>query len=185
MHSWIERLYQAQLTYFDQRNPSQARWLREAGGFLLFGTIGSEAVLRPDGSVWICAADNWDDPSPNWEWHEARGVDRWGALVLGAERVPEVAQLLPERPGTSPTCARCAGRSYILGTATSGGSSAQSAAALGGWNRRRPNPRMQPTGGIKTTQKNVSRGSTWLLEPTLDVPLQSPDEGTRRVPGTN
>jgi hypothetical protein len=121
MYSWIERLYQAQLTYFEHRNPSQARWLREAGGFLLFGTIGSEAVLRPDGSVWICAADNWDDPSPNWEWREAHGVDRWGALVLGAERVPEVAQLLPERPSTAPTCARCAGGSYILGTATSRG----------------------------------------------------------------
>lgn len=121
MYSWIERLYQGQLTYFEQRNPSHARWLREAGGLLLFGTIGSDAVLRPDGSVWIRGADNWDAPSPNWEWREARGVERWGALVLGAERVPEIAQLLPERTGAAPTCSRCAGGSYILGTATSRG----------------------------------------------------------------
>ena len=121
MHTWIERLYQAQLEYFERRNPSHARWLREAGGLLLFGTIGSDAVLRPDGSVWIRAAPNWDDPKPDWEWREARGVERWGALVLGAERAPEVAQLLPERPGSATTCARCAGASYILATATSRG----------------------------------------------------------------
>jgi hypothetical protein len=89
--------------------------MEEAGGVLLYGTIGGAAYLRPDGSVWLHWAVDWVNDSEQYEWREAAGDDRWGALVLGARRIPELRRLLPVRESETPDCPRCEGSGFVLG----------------------------------------------------------------------
>ena len=112
---WIERLYKAQLSEVERTDPGLAASIREAGGVLLFGTVGSEGYLRPDGTVWLNEAENWTAPSSEdvrYSWRQAEGKDRWSALTLGSRRLPEVAQLLPARPADAPDCSGCGGSGY-------------------------------------------------------------------------
>ena len=105
---WIVRLLEAQLGELEPTNPSLAESIRDAGGVLLYGTIGSAGYLRPDGSVWINDADNWDESVDiRFVWREATGPERWSALVLGSRRMPEIAQLLPKRSADAIDCAAC------------------------------------------------------------------------------
>ena len=97
-----------------REEPKSAEWISEAGGVLLFGTIGSEAFLRPDGSVWYHEVVNWPSDPEKYEWREGRGNDRWAALVLGSKRMPELRKLLPQRPPNAPNCSACGGRGLIF-----------------------------------------------------------------------
>jgi hypothetical protein len=94
--------------------PKSADWLREAGGMLLYGSIGSEAYLRPDGTVWYYSAVDWVNDPDKYVWHQGHGNERWAALVLGSRRIPELEELLPVRPPDTPNCARCDGRGEIF-----------------------------------------------------------------------
>ncbi len=108
--NWIDRLREAQLGELDRRDPGLAEYVRQSGGVRLYGTIGSEGFLRPDGSVWIYEAENWAaQEEVRGVWREATREERWAALVLGSARLPEVARLLPERPPGVPDCERCGG----------------------------------------------------------------------------
>ena len=120
MPNWIDQLYRAALATADS-STSDAAWLRQAGGIPLYGTIGSEAALRPDGSVWTYGADNPLTPDAGSSWREATGPERWGALTLGVARYPEVAQLLPKRPPGAKDCRLCKGSGYIHRDATGRG----------------------------------------------------------------
>jgi hypothetical protein len=96
-YSWLEGFVKASMVEAERRDPQSARWLREAGGILLFGSFGTEAYLRPDGSVWYHETEDWGAQSPAYAWREAEGKDRLGALVLGSRRIPKLRRLLPER----------------------------------------------------------------------------------------
>ena len=113
MPNCVERLYRAALAPADSTNPAEAAWLRQAGGVLLYGTVGSEAVLRPDGSVWTYGADNPLSPYPSPPWPEATRLERWGALTLSTTLNPEVGRLLPKRPPGAKDCTLCKGTGYI------------------------------------------------------------------------
>jgi hypothetical protein len=88
--------------------------LEEAGGLFLFATIGADAYLRPDGSVWYRRDKDLSKEADDHDWAEAKGNDRLAALVLGTKRTPELAALLPTRPPSTPDCSRCSGRGEIL-----------------------------------------------------------------------
>jgi hypothetical protein len=91
-----------------------AQELQEAGGLLLFATIGCEAYLRPDGSVWYREDKSLPNEPERYEWREGQGNDRWAGIVLGSRRMPELGALLPARPANTPACSRCHGRGEIL-----------------------------------------------------------------------
>jgi hypothetical protein len=110
---WLPAFMAARTAAAEREHPERAKWLKEAGGITLFGTIGAEAYLRPDGSVWYYRAVDWAN-SDEYEWREARGNERWAALVLGSKRMPELKKLLPQRPPNAPDCGRCGGRGEIL-----------------------------------------------------------------------
>ena len=107
MH-WFDRVRHQQLVALERDSPGTAAWLRERGAIYLYGTIGSEAVLLPDGRVRIWYADQWPE-SEEYTERDASPKERIGALVLGARRHPELHELLPERPDGAPNCATCAG----------------------------------------------------------------------------
>ena len=107
MH-WFDDLRRSQLADFEAVNPGMAAWLRELGALYLYGTIGSEAVLQPDGTVRIWRADGWPESDALTE-REATPMERIGSLVLGARRHAELRELLPVRPAETPDCATCAG----------------------------------------------------------------------------
>ena len=65
--------------------------------------------VRPD--------DHWSEPNgPEPEWRPAHEHERTAALVIAAERIPEVRSLLPTRPANALTCVRCSG--YFIETIT-------------------------------------------------------------------
>ena len=115
MHEWYDRVRSAQWRALERSDPERVRWLRSFDALHLYGTIGSEAVLRSDGTVWIASDDHWDDPTgaaP--EWRVADKRERTSALVIAGERMPEVRSLLPTRPSTAVDCPRCYGTGYFF-----------------------------------------------------------------------
>ena len=70
--------------------------------FVIYADLGGAALLDLDGRVWFFPWDGeaaWED-SANW---------RLTALVIGAERFPELQELLPVRPSLAPDCSSCQG----------------------------------------------------------------------------
>jgi hypothetical protein len=85
------------------------RFLEEAGGMTLFGTIGASYHLRPDGSVWV---NEWVPDSPNvdeWRWRKASPQEAIGAIKVAAKRLTRLAQLIPEPTPSTLPCAGCGG----------------------------------------------------------------------------
>jgi hypothetical protein len=74
----------------------------EKQAFLVYADIGGAALLSVDGRVWELP---WDAEDA----HEASVQGRLLALVIGAERFPELQELLPVRPASTPDCAACQG----------------------------------------------------------------------------
>ena len=110
---WLPTFVRARMDQAALEQPKSADWLREAGGILLYGSIGSEAYLRPDGTVWYYSAVDWVNDPDKYEWHEGRGTERWAALGLGSRRMPELKALLPVRTPDAANCPRCEGRGEI------------------------------------------------------------------------
>ncbi len=78
-------------------------------GFSLHGSIGMEAFLRGDGSVWV---ETWEfDQTDRAERREVLGAERLTNLVIAAQRRPALAALLPQRNDDSRKCERCDGGS--------------------------------------------------------------------------
>jgi len=50
---WLPGFVQAHRVAEVLRRPESAQWLDESKGMCLYGTIGHDAYLRPDGSVWF------------------------------------------------------------------------------------------------------------------------------------
>ena len=82
-------------------------------GLLLFGTIGCEAYLRPDGSViW------YEEPvgAAGYQSYEKRTPtpqERAGAINAGGRRHPELRELLPVRTADA-TCMVCRGTGTFI-----------------------------------------------------------------------
>jgi hypothetical protein len=108
----FELLRQRQMRELRAQGPGDgAAWLEASRALRLFGTIGSEAVLHPDGTVVIYDYDDWStDGSPGYTIATAaEGGERIASLVLGAEQMPELAAMLPARPDGAFDCGVCEG----------------------------------------------------------------------------
>jgi hypothetical protein len=81
---------------------SVRRVAAEKRAFLVYSDIGGAALLSVDGRVWELP---WDDEDA----YEATPQGRLCALVIGAERFPELQELLPIRPASTPNCLGCQG----------------------------------------------------------------------------
>jgi hypothetical protein len=79
----------------------------------LFGTIGYEALLAPDGAVWINDTEDWCAAELVWRWRRAPRGEALGAIKVAAERIPELGALVPARPADVPACAACRGSGIL------------------------------------------------------------------------
>src|SRR5579859_6515748 len=68
----------------------------QSGGVFLWGTLGTEAALRPDGSVWLGEAPIGEDGPV--QWRRATEQERLGLLSHAAPSWPELRTLLRARP---------------------------------------------------------------------------------------
>jgi hypothetical protein len=108
MTDWFRELQQAQLSHFSRSNPGTASWIGELDAVYLYGTIGSEAVLLPDGRVRVWYAERWPE-SEEYTERDATSDERVAALVIGARRWPQLARLLPARANDAVSCHHCGG----------------------------------------------------------------------------
>jgi hypothetical protein len=116
MLPWFESRFVEQLDEFEQHNPAMASLIRRLEVIYLFGTIGIEAVLKPDGRVLVMVDENLGDPFPSIEpsWRPATEHERIPALVIGSRRIPELAELLPRRPPAATDCKPCRGTGWLV-----------------------------------------------------------------------
>lgn len=84
---------------------------REYTAINLYGGPVSGHLLRSDG---VIARWDWDllDSGENYAVESDPG---WclGALVIGAERIPELSEVLPTRPNQAATCVDCNGMGFL------------------------------------------------------------------------
>src|SRR6266545_7898300 len=100
MLPWFERRRAQQLADYDRDNPKIAEEMRRLDALYLFGTIGLEAVLKSDGTVFVAVDDAWDEPGrPPPPWRPATERERTASLVIARKRIPEVGELLPRSTG--------------------------------------------------------------------------------------
>ena len=116
MDLWYYRLRDQQWRTHDERGSDGSGWLRELDALYLFGTIGTEAILRGNGEVWVRPDEHWDDPgAPDPGWRPADEHERTASLVIASERMPDVRSLLPTRPPNAINCSRCSGSGWFIG----------------------------------------------------------------------
>jgi hypothetical protein len=116
MDRWYYRLRDQQWRDYDQRESDGSSWLRDMDALYLFGTIGTEAILRGDGEVWVRPDEHWGQANaPQPQWRPANEQERTSALVIACKRMPDVGLLLPTRPPTATNCLRCSGSGWLLG----------------------------------------------------------------------
>ena len=106
---WLPDFVRKRMAEEIAQDARSADWLAVAKGMTLYGTIGHEVYLRPDGTVWFHHAVDWVNDPDTWAWSQATLPEAWGAFLIAAKRIPEVARLVPERPTTAPDCADCLG----------------------------------------------------------------------------
>jgi hypothetical protein len=84
------------------RRSAPAALSHDGRAVMIYGDIGGAAYIAPDGEITL---EPWDDlPSNQWR---ADPEFRLVALVAGARKHPELAELLPSRPVDAIACEQC------------------------------------------------------------------------------
>ena len=105
-----DRLQRRVASYLAGPVPDEAvrRVAVEKQAFLVYSDIGGAALLSVDGRVWELP---WDAD----EAQEASVPGRLLALVIAAERFPDLREMLPVRPASAPDCPACQGTGRFAG----------------------------------------------------------------------
>jgi hypothetical protein len=107
LHAQIRSLVARWLASPDHADLTEA--VRVSGALPVYSDMGGTLFIRPDGEVLFLEIDSEDDePRPL-----ADEAWRMTAVVVGAERYPELRPLVPSRPADTPDCDACAGRGRI------------------------------------------------------------------------
>lgn len=109
---WVRAFVAARMDSAAARSRIDAEEVARIGGIRLYGTIGGEGILRPDGSVWFYEVKR--VTPEEYGWRRATYLEGLGAIVLGIEHFPELRRLLPERPSGEPDCRACHGTGEVI-----------------------------------------------------------------------
>jgi hypothetical protein len=90
------------------KDPGLVEAVRSNGALPVYADIGGTLLLRPDGE--ILALDHGSRTAPQ---IEADPGWRITAVVVGAEKYPELRRLLPVRPPGTENCQWCEGRGRV------------------------------------------------------------------------
>jgi hypothetical protein len=104
--AWVR--YRAALAVATAPTPeARQQRLNEPPSAYLFGTLGYDALLYPDGSVWVREYEMFDaDLGPS-KWYKATGLHRTYPIVAASRRFPELRRLLPKRTSGARDCDAC------------------------------------------------------------------------------
>jgi hypothetical protein len=83
--------------------------VRASGALPVYSDMGGTLFLRPDGEILFLDHESEDD-EPQFETDEGWRIS---AVVVGAEKYPELRPLLPIRPADTEDCDACAGQGRI------------------------------------------------------------------------
>lgn len=83
--------------------------VRASGALPVYSDMGGTLLLRPDGEI-LFLDDASEDDKPRLETDEGWRIT---AVVVGAEKYPELRPLLPIRPAVAEACDACAGQGRI------------------------------------------------------------------------
>lgn len=116
MDLWYYERRNEQWRAYEKTGSSDSRWLREMDALYLFGTIGTEAILRGNGEVWVRPDEHGGQPdAPEPQWRPADTHERYASLVIAAEKMPEIRSLLPTRVADAVDCTLCTGSGWVVG----------------------------------------------------------------------
>jgi hypothetical protein len=105
---WVIRSLVDRWLVSPPNDPELAETVRTSGALPVYADMGGTLFLRPDGEILVLEHDSTDAPQieadPGWN---------ITALVVGAEKYPELAQLLPARPPGTANCEECEGRGAV------------------------------------------------------------------------
>ena len=110
MADWLQDFVARHTAGQGSRDAALKHLLQQAGGMRLFGTMGADVFLRPDGST-VSLIEGSGTESDHW--HDDTADERIAALVIALDRYPELASLLPSRPNDAQDCAGCQGSGRI------------------------------------------------------------------------
>jgi hypothetical protein len=89
--------------------PDLTETVRASGALPVYSDVGGTLLLRPNGEILFLDAVTGDD-EPQLETDQGWRIT---AVVVGAERYPELRPLLPIRPAVAEKCDACAGQGRI------------------------------------------------------------------------
>lgn len=113
MLSWFDDVRRARIERCEARaHPRLVASLSSVGDLYLHSAPGADYFLRRDGSVWEAFRSL---EGGALQWREVEDGDRVAALVLSLDDVPEVAELLPQRPPAAVKCPSCDGADVVVG----------------------------------------------------------------------
>jgi len=96
-------------TLIDREKERSTPLLSKDGKALyVYGTIGCDCYVSPDGDVYI---EGWDI-NMDVEVDRSRPA-QITVLILGSKKLPKLAELLPKRPPETPDCVTCHGTGRI------------------------------------------------------------------------
>jgi hypothetical protein len=102
----IDAELKSALTRFRAARPEQSRLERELDAVVLVSDIGGDALLTMDGRL------TQDSPFDGVT-EIASLFSRRAVLVLGVQRIPELARVLPTRVSGAEDCDPCGGRGWL------------------------------------------------------------------------
>jgi hypothetical protein len=92
------------------RRGAPGRLSSDGAAFCVFGSLGVDCYVSPDGDAFVEEYDIGDD-SPAIRIGGPHG--RIKALVLGAQRYPVLSEFLPTRPEDAVACEVCGGEGFL------------------------------------------------------------------------
>jgi hypothetical protein len=107
LQTLIRSLVERWLASPDRADLTEA--VRVSGALPVYSDMGGTLLLRPDGEI-LFLEDASEDDEPQFETDEGWRIT---AIVVGAERYPELRPLLPIRPAVAEACGACDGQGRI------------------------------------------------------------------------
>jgi hypothetical protein len=92
------------------KEESPERLSKDGRALHIYGTIGSECYISPEGDIYMETYDIMGEEPPA---EDRSRSAQLVCLILGSEHIPALAQALPTRPPDVPLCETCAGVGWL------------------------------------------------------------------------
>ena len=111
LSAWVEAWvkYRIELARTDNPSAEKRQAPTKTPHAYICGSIGYDAYLFPNGSVWVSEYEMVDPDMGPFTYYEATGTQRTYAIVCASSFSPELRRLLPRRSRSARDCEACGG----------------------------------------------------------------------------